>query len=227
MITGSGDPEDEVRAKLHLLKKEFLRRYKLESYEWTSNMKKLKEFNKFTEKYIFIPPKILLIGEDGVGKTSMLDLFPGETILELDDDMNEVIQKKVSVSSFPSFSEVLIQEINSDDIIQNSKIYKPLLDSTDIICIVTNSGSGNLSRTKNMYSRLKGKVKKAVFYIIANFQDQKNSAFEPERISESFGLKTFGFSAINERAKDRINEIINNIIEITFSEKIEGEQKVE
>ena len=40
-------------------------------------------------------PKMLLIGEEGVGKSTIMNLFPGETILELDDDLNEIIQKPI------------------------------------------------------------------------------------------------------------------------------------
>jgi len=219
MITDTRDNEEEVREKLNILKEEFYRRYKLESYDWTSKIKKLKEFDEFTEKYIFLPPKMLLMGEDGVGKTSIMDLFPGETILELDNDMNEIIQKRVAISSLGRISEIDIREINIHDVYENSKMYKPLLDSVDIICIVINSGSGNLSRTKNAYLDLRQRVKKADFYVIANFQDLKNSAFEPERISESFGLRTFGFSAIEKNARKEIYNILNVILENSLFER--------
>ena len=219
MISGGGDQELELRSRLELLKQEFIKRYKFESSSWNKKIKNIKEFDEFTEKYIFIPPRILLIGEDGVGKTSILNLFPGDTVLELDDNFNEIIEKEVVLSNFEKLNEVIIREVNLQDIYENSNLYKPLLDSVEIICIITNSGAGNLSRTKNIYDRLKKRAIKADFYIIANFQDLKKSSFEPEAIRESFGLTTFGFSAVDKKAKEDIYIILNEMIQNSIIEK--------
>jgi len=212
MIIDSGDSEEEVRGKLEMLKNEFLRRYNLKSSNWTKKIKGIKELDEFIETQIYIPPKILLVGEDGVGKTTIMNLFPGETILELDSDMNEIIQKRVVLPNFFKINEAIFREVNFQDLIENSRIFSPLLDSADVICIITNSGAGNLSKTKNLYNQLKNRGIRADFYMIANFQDLKNSSFNPEEISESFGIKTFGFSAIDKNAKNRIYNIINEML---------------
>lgn len=215
------DPEEEVRDKLELIKKEFDNLFHDQLEKWNGKTKQFKEFDRFTESHILIPPKILLAGENGVGKSSIMDLFPGETILELDDDMNEIIQKTINLSNLEGITEFILREVNLKDLIGNSKIYKTLLDSADIICIVTNSGAGNLSRTKQLYSELKQKTNKADFFIIANFQDLANTSFEPDKISESFSIKTFGFSAVRADAKDIIYKIINTILKISIIDKIE------
>ncbi len=62
-------------------------------------------------------------------------------------------------------------------------------------------------------------MKKGKFYIIANFQDMGNISFEPEKIEQLFGEKTYGFSAVVPEAKENIYSIINGIIEITVKEK--------
>jgi hypothetical protein len=86
------------------------------------------------------------------------------------------------------------------------------LDSADIICIVTNSGASNLTRTKKLFSLLKPLIKRADFYVIANFQDIKIASFEPVKIEEFFALKTFGFSAVSNNAKDKIRSIITEML---------------
>ena len=202
------DPEEDIRDKLELIKKEFITRYHTQLENWNGKAKRFKDFDQFTESHVFIPPKILLAGEDGVGKSTIMDFFPGETILELDDDMNEIIQKSINLSSFGKLNECIIREINLGDLVNNTKIYRQLLDSVDIICLVTNSGASNLNETKRLFSLLKPRVEKAEFYVIANFQDLKNASFEPNKIKNLFGLKTFGLSAISEESKDNINSII-------------------
>lgn len=221
MVTDSGNSVEEVRGKLEILKREFLRRFKLESSNWSRKIKKIKEFDEFIESQIYIPPKILLVGEDGVGKTTIMNLFPGDTILELDSDMNEIIQKRVALPNFLKIGEAIFREVNSQDLIEKTRIFSPLLNSVDVICIITNSGAGNLSKTKSLYNRLKNRDTRADFYIIANFQDLKNSSFNPEEISESLGIKTFGFSAIDKNAKKGIYNIINEMLEISLIGKNE------
>ncbi|NVM35312.1 MAG: GTPase domain-containing protein [Candidatus Lokiarchaeota archaeon] len=215
------DPEEEIRDKLELIKKEFDNLFHDRLEKWNGKTKQFKEFDRFTESRIFIPPKILLAGKDGVGKSTIMDLFPGETILELDDDMNEIIQKTINLPNLEGITEFILREVNLQDLIGYSKIYKTLLDSADIICIVTNSGAVNLSRTKQLFYELKQKANKADFFIIANFQDLVNTSFEPDKISESFGIKAFGFSAVRADAKDIIYKIITTIVKISIIDKIE------
>lgn len=215
------DIEEEAQNKANLLKGEFLKRYSKFLENWTGDVTVFREFDSFVEENIFIPPKILLVGEDGVGKTAIMNLFPGETVLELDEDLNEIIQKPINVAGL-NIKQFMLRELHLEDLIDNSRLYRPLLNSVDIICIVTNSAASNLGRTKKLYSRLKPMVKKADFYVIANFQDHKDSAFEPSKIEEAFGCKTFGFSATEEDAKNKMFAIMVEMLKDSILEKIQS-----
>ncbi|MFX1453055.1 MAG: hypothetical protein ACFFCM_19630 [Promethearchaeota archaeon] len=212
LVADINDPEEEIKEKLELLKNEFIRRYRNYLINWDCNVAKFEEIDEFVEKNIYISPKILFVGKKGVGKTSMMKLFPGELIIELDDDMNEIIQKKINLYNSNNFKDCILREIDLEDLVNNSKLYQPFLDSIDIICLVTNSGATNLTSTKRLFSLLQPRVEKAKFYIIANFQDMKNTAFAPEKIEEFFSVKTFGFSTIMEEAKEKIYLMINEML---------------
>ncbi len=224
IVTDIDDTEEEAREKLDLLKNEFIGRYHDDLINWSCDARIFEPFDEFVEANIFIPPKILLVGEDGVGKSTIINLFPGETILELDDDMNEIIQKLIPIPNFKRMNEVILREMDLKDLIDNSKIYRPILDSFDIICIVTNSGASNLGRTKRLYSQLEQKVKKADYYIIANFQDLTKTSYEPKKVEEIFDVRTFGFSAIHESAKEKMYSIISKMLRISITEKIKSKQ---
>ena len=43
------------------------------------------------------PIRILVTGEKGVGKTTIMNLLQGETILKIDDDLNEIVQNTVEI----------------------------------------------------------------------------------------------------------------------------------
>jgi len=168
-----------------------------------------------------IIPTIILAGENGVGKTTIMDLFPGETILELDDDLNEIIIKSINFTNLETIEECKIREIDLDELVNNSRLYKDLLKTTEIILIVTNSAASNLGRTKKSLSLLKQKFPQADYYIIANFQDLEDSAFEPEEIEEFFEQKTYGFSAIQKDSKEEILKILTHVLNISVLEKVE------
>jgi len=224
IVTDIDDPEEEAREKLDLLKNKFIERFHDDLINWKCETKIFESFDGFVEKKIFIPPKILVCGEESVGKSTIMNLFPGETILELDNDMNEIIQKPITLSSLKRINECILREMDLKDLVDNSKIYRPFLDSVDIILLVTNSGASNLGRTQRLFSQLEKKVKKADFYIIANFQDLTKTSYEPEKISALFGLTTFGFSAIHESAKEKMYSIINKMLQISITEKIKRKQ---
>jgi len=220
------DLEEEGRVKLEFMKSEFIKRYKQFLKDWNGNTSIFEQFDEFVGDNIFIPPKILIVGEDGVGKTTIMNLFPGETILELDNDLDERIEKRLKITGLKNVKQFTLREIELNELVDNSKYYGHLLNSIDIICIVTNSGASNLGRTKRLYSRLKQIVKKPDFYIIANFQDLNSSAFEPEKIEDLFGIKTYGFSAIQKEAKFEMYFIIAEMLKKSIIDKIEIKTKL-
>ncbi|MFX1280202.1 MAG: hypothetical protein ACFFA3_12360 [Promethearchaeota archaeon] len=218
IIADINDPEEELKEKIGELKSEFMDQYRESFIRWDGNISKFEKFDEFTEQNTYLPPKILLIGEDGVGKTSILNLFPGELLIELDDDMNEIIQKSVKLSNFKRIKKCALRELNVEDILNNPKGYTQTLESANIICFVTNSGASNLSRTRNYFSLLESKANKANFYVIANFQDLQELSFNPEKIEELFGIKTYGFSAILDNAREEISSILFDMLSKTILE---------
>jgi len=175
-------------------------------------------FDEFTNKSIFIPPKILLVGEAGVGKTTIMDLFPGETVIKVDEDMNDIVQKSINLSNFKDLHEIILREIDLESLVDNLNNYKQLLESVDIICFVTNSGGMNIRKTHRLFSLLEPKVKKTDFYVIANFQDFSTSHV-PEKVEEFFRVKTYGISAISKKAGKKIYEIIEEMINRSILKK--------
>ncbi|MHA2039719.1 MAG: hypothetical protein ACW98X_25150 [Promethearchaeota archaeon] len=209
LITDINDSKEELELKLELLKKEFIKQYREDLINWDSDISKFERFDEFAENNIFIPPIILLIGEEGVGKRTIMNLFPGEIILDTDD---EILTKTVKLNSFEKISKCIIHGIDIENLTNRLKLYMGYLDSADIICFVTNSGASNLNRTRNFYSILKPKLTAVDHYVIANFQDLKQASFEPEEIEELFEIKTYGFSAIAKDARENIQAIILELI---------------
>ena len=170
---------------------------------------------------MLIPIQILLTGEEGVGKLTILNLFPGENILEIDLDLNEIFRKQIDILDLKNSEECILRVIDLNELIKNLRSYKDLLQSIDIICVVSNSILSNIEDTRRSLLKLKQKLKGIDYYIIANFQDRKKTALEVEKIEELLEEKTFGFSAVQKDAKKRILSIIKDIVRISNLKKEE------
>ncbi|MFX1497309.1 MAG: GTPase domain-containing protein [Promethearchaeota archaeon] len=165
------------------------------------------------------PPQILFTGENGVGKTTILNLFPEDIILELDDNFNEIFQKQVNITGTRGIEHCILREIDLRELVDNFFSFQKLLHTIDIILIVTDSTERNVKYTYDLFSELKYKLPKIDFYIIANFQDRKSISMPIEKMEYTLKEKVFGYSAIQEDSKDCITEIIKEILEISIIKK--------
>jgi len=212
IVTDTIGLEEEVKRKVDLMKKEFIKRYKPQLENWSGNISIFREFDKFIEEKVFIPPKILITGELGVGKTTIMNLFSEELVVELDDDLNQILKKTIKIKNLDVVNEFTIQEIDLNDIVNNFSVYKDLLNAIDLVLIITNSGASNLGRTQDLILKLKPKIKNTEIFLIANFQDLEDIAFKPQQIEDNLKIKTFGLSAIEDGAKKEIESIFSDLI---------------
>ncbi len=220
IVIDKEESEEDAQNKVNLMKNEFINRYRPYLEKWTGKTNVFEDFDDFVETYIFNPPKILLTGINGVGKTTILDLLPGEKLIELDDELMQIIQKPVDLIDMKGIRRCIIREFDLEELIYNSKIHKKLLESVHIFLIVSNSNEDNINRTERLFTSLKSKISNADFYLIANFQDV-DTAVKLEEVEETFNIKSFGFSAIQEESKNNILDIIREIINISVLEKQE------
>ncbi len=110
--------------------------------------------------------------------------------------------------------------------VRNFNLFKDLLESIDIICVVSNSSMENLKYNQNLLLFLKKKVLDVDFYVIANFQDRKKDTLKVDKIEELIGVKTFEYSAVQKDSKERIYSIIEEIIVRSIQEKKEKRQLI-
>ncbi len=218
VIIDVNDFEEDTRSILQLIKNEFVRKYNSILKNWGGNRTIFENLTEFIDKNIFLPPQVILTGREGVGKTTIFDLFPGEKILKIDDNFNEYFIKLIPLN-LEEVKECVIREIDLNELVKHSRIYNDLLRATEIILVVTNSAARNLSKTQELLSELQAKMYKADFYVIANFQDYKDIAFEPENIAEFFNIKAFGFSAMEDNAQEKLIDFLKKTIRISILEK--------
>ncbi len=205
---------DEPKERLEIVKQEFLNRYIDKLKDWGGDVSIFRSFKEFSDKHLIIPPKIFLIGPRGAGKTTILDLFPGDTILSLDEDLNEIIKKSIKVEGLGLINQINLWELDFSEILDNLKYYRSMLNAADIVFIITESSGSALGRTLKEYNKFKKVVpKEKITAIIANKQDYHDIAFTPEKIAQNFNdITTYGFSAIEPNATEHIYAIMAEIL---------------
>lgn len=219
MVIDKDDLESEARPKINLMKNEFIKRYEPILHNWNGDVSFFEDFKDFIEDNIYIPCKVLITGEKRVGKTTIINLLQGETILDLDDDLNETFIKSIAFSDIPNLKQCVVKEIEIKELIENVSKYKILLNSLDVILYVSNSAASNLGRINEFIHDLRLLATKAEFYIIANFQDSDQIAFEPEKIENTFGIKTYGFTAIKKKSSKKLMQILKEALETLVENK--------
>ena len=168
------------------------------------------------------PPNILITGINGVGKSTILNLLPGEIILELDDNFNEIFQKRIKVSDLARIKECVLKEVDLNDLFNNFNSYYNLLQEIDIVFLIVDSTKRNIEESKELLLKLKENILETDFYVVANFQDRKTISWSVDKIELFLNFKTFGFSAIQDDAEEKITNIFREILNIKFSEEKES-----
>jgi hypothetical protein len=175
----------------------------------------------FGEINVLKTPNILITGVNGVGKSTILNLFPGEIVLEIDDQFNEIIQKSIKIDNVKSVDACIIREIDLNEIINNFNSYYNVITLIDIICIVLDSTERNILESQDLILKLRESVPDAKYYTIANFQDRKSISWSEDKIEKTLRLKTFAFSAIQDDSEHQIKSIIREILKLSFQSKKE------
>ncbi|MFX0021188.1 MAG: hypothetical protein ACFE9S_02610 [Candidatus Hermodarchaeota archaeon] len=153
-----------------------------------------------------------------MGKQTILNLFPGENILEIDLNLNEILKKSINLSNLENDDNCILRVLDLEELINKYEFFKDLLESTNIICIVLNSRMDNITNTQKLLLDLKKRVSDVKYYIIANFQDRKD-VIKAKNIEKILNEKTYAFSAINKDSEKTIVSIIDDLIRLQIKTK--------
>lgn len=142
-----------------------------------------------------------MIGEGGVGKTSLLSLLQGREIpkkrvptvgLEVEDSV--LNEKKVSIWDLGGQKRFKF-------------MWKDFLRGAGLAVLVCDSTEEGVKRTKDIYDRFERSLGTKII-AIANKQDLPEAMTAQEVQTRLGGLKTYGMTAIYPEFRQRIKEIL-------------------
>ena len=145
--------------------------------------------------------KICILGEGGVGKTSLLSLLQGREVLTertptvgLEIENTQILGVKTSVWDFGGQDRFKF-------------MWQDFLRGAGLTVLVTDSTEENIERTKELYEKFSRSVSAKVI-AIANKQDIPGALSAEDVQKKLGGIKTYGMSAIRTELRDRMRSIL-------------------
>lgn len=173
----------------------------------------LKQFEQIADDILFPFFKMVILGQGGVGKTSLLKLIMGE---EPDSAYIPTIGVDVKEFDFETKSTRLVFWDFSGQP-RYRKLWQPFLEGADVAILVTDSKPENLPETKGILQMIKAEKPDIILILIANKQDLPG-AIPPEEIERQMGVKAHGFVATDPNNREKIllilKEAISDLVEL-------------
>ena len=205
-ITNINDDVDRTKRELSKLEKEFLEIFgdNLEDLD-PALMEVLNPIMDTTHRNL--KTKISLVGFSGVGKTTSTTLICADEIpsIHIPTITGKIATVKIGKLYFHLW-DFAGQE-------QFSYLWNDFIIGSDAVLIITNSTLENVEKSKFFVELAKEHAPYAQTAIIGNKQDLPG-ALSIDKIQEILGLKTYSMVAIDSANRDKMIQIIADILEI-------------
>jgi len=205
-ITGLNDSENQLKTDLKKLKNEFLETFgdNIDTLDPTL----LQILDPLIDSiYRNIKTKISLIGFSGVGKTTITKLIRSE---EIPDVHVPTITGKVSTIKIGKLYFHLWDFAGQE---QFSYLWNDFIYGSDAVLLITDSSLENVEKSRFFVELIKQQVPHTHSAAIGNKQDL-NDALNIEKIENILGLKTYSMVAIDSQNRNKMIQIIADILEV-------------
>ena len=151
---------------------------------------------------IHINNKICILGESGVGKSSLLNLLQGK---EVPKERNPTVGLEIDTTTLKSYGKVSIWDFGGQN--RYKFMWKDFLRGAGLTILVTDSTEENISKSKDVFERFSRHVNSKII-AIANKQDIPGVLSEEEVQKKLGGIKTYGMSTIRSELRQRMHDIL-------------------
>jgi ADP-ribosylation factor-like protein 4 len=149
--------------------------------------------------------KICMLGEGGVGKTSLVSLLQGRNIPKKRDP---TVGLEIDDTMLNGCSKVAIWDLGGQE--RFRFLWKDFLKGSGLSVLVTDSTEENVEKTKEIYERFSKHMGSKVI-AIANKQDLPG-ALSAEDVQKRLGIKTYEMCALRSELQKKLKSILEREI---------------
>ncbi len=207
-ITSLTDNFDNIKKELNRCKKEFLNLFG-DILQHRFDAKTFEVFDPTIDAiHRNLRPKISLAGFSGVGKTTITKLIKAEEIpmQHIPTITGDIATIKIGKLHFHLW-DFAGQE-------QFSYLWTNFIKGSDAVLLITDSTLENVEKSKFFLELIKEQAPNANAAVIGNKQDLPD-ALKPEQIEKIIGLKTYSMIANNSTNRDKMIQIIADVLEMS------------
>lgn len=150
--------------------------------------------------------KICLVGEGGVGKSSLLSLLQGRNVSE---ERKPTVGLEIENSNLNG-KKCAVWDLGGQE--RFKLMWQDFLRGAGLTVLVTDSTEEGVQKTKEIFERFSSHFASKVI-AIANKQDIPG-ALSAKQVEQRLGIKTYGMSAVSKELRDRMRDILEYEIEI-------------
>ncbi|MHA1820515.1 MAG: ADP-ribosylation factor-like protein [Promethearchaeota archaeon] len=145
--------------------------------------------------------KCVILGEGGVGKTTLISLLSGKPIPKEHSPTIGVDVEKVIAAE----TELAVWDLGGQKRFQF--MWDDFMKGSNVAIVVTDSSEKNVKETKEIIKKIETKMK-AKLIAIANKQDLANR-LKPKEVQDILGIPVYGMVAIDKKNKDALLKILS------------------
>ncbi|MFX1564044.1 MAG: ADP-ribosylation factor-like protein [Promethearchaeota archaeon] len=215
VVADPNDSDELIQGKAESASRLVRRKFAKQIWEFKSTRDSsiFQDIGQVIDAAIVSTLKIVLLGEGGVGKTTILRLLQG-TPTDLDHKATTAVYVEQLEKATLGPYEFAVWDFPGQE--RMVPRWEDYLRGTDVALIVTDSTLKNVMSTRRLLPRIRKWTPNALFWSIANKQDLEGSLI-PATVGRLLGLPTVGFVAIDPRNKEVLyRTLLSAAVEATF-----------
>ena len=202
----SGDDETSIRELLNRTQQLLLGKYRneVESYLSSPYQKAFEGFASELDDVIVTMLKICLLGQGGVGKSTMLKLLTGAAISGVYVPTVAVDVEKLQGVRFGPY-ELVVWDFAGQERFRS--LWGYYLRNADAVLLVSDSTLRNVLATRDILEMVRKNASSAIVWAIANKQDLPGP-LSAKLVQRILCIQTYGLVAIDPRYRDVLFKVL-------------------
>ncbi len=200
IVADTKDNDEMIQEKLETAVRLIKQKYARQIWEFrrTRDSSVFQNLGEFLDQAIVSTLKVVLLGEGGVGKTTILQMLMSQRAEHDHIATMAVYVEQMETTRLGPY-EIAVWDFPGQELMVPK--WRDYLRGTDVVLIVTDSTLRNVMATRKLLPTIRKWTNNAMMWAIANKQDLKDCLL-PDTVSRLLGLRTIGLVAIDPRNKD-------------------------